>query len=664
MTPSRISMAHVHTFRNLGDAQIRPDGREVAVVVSDVYVDGTPLPRSEILVVDLENGSSRPLSAGGLSELAPRWAPDGQTLAFLSDVDEPGVLRPYVTPVLGTPRPILSGAASSSGVVERPRLHTVRTDAPEWSPNSREVGVLMFDEGASNPAVRAVTHETRHPLSRAWAINAETGDERALSPEGLHVWEFAWSPSGDAIAAITSSGAKEKDWYEPTLTVIDAAGARSRVISAPPDDLATGQPPRNATIGRQMALPRWSPDGKWLSFICGSMSDRGLIGGDLYVVGLDGSPPRNLTPGAPASVSWYEWDADSSSVLVCAWHEGRQALGRCDVSSEGMDVIWSGEVAFADRYQPRFSRAADGHLALVREDHIHPRELWTFNPLATPDGQWRQVTTIQPSVEGLVFSELRTLTWTASDGTVSHGHLLRPRDADPDAALPMVVFPHGGPTFLHQYLFHSRVEGPYAVPFELFPANGVSILLANMRGSLGWGRPFAEANLGDLGGGDLADTIAGVDYCIEAGLADPKRIGYAGWSSSGLLAAAVSCMTTRFRAILVGAAVVDKRAMRHVNPSFDKLFYPPDAYEAGGQYDRSSPITHVAKVKTPTLIIHAFGDQILPAGQALEWHVAMQENGQTPEMVLYEGEGHAIMGKASQADIAERVVGWFVRALT
>jgi dipeptidyl aminopeptidase/acylaminoacyl peptidase len=228
----------------------------------------------------------------------------------------------------------------------------------------------------------------------------------------------------------------------------------------------------------------------------------------------------------------------------------------------------------------------------------------------------------------------------------------------------LVVFPHGGPTFLHQYLFHSRVEGPYAIPFELFPASGLSILLVNMRGSLGWGRPFAEANLGDLGGADLTDTLAGLEHCIDLGLVDPDRVGYAGWSSSGLLAAAVSTMTTRFKGILVGAAVVDKRAMRHVNPSFDKLFYPPDAYEAGGRNDRSSPITQVANVSTRTLIIHAFGDQILPAGQALEWKVALEEHGRAPDVVIYEGEGHAILGKASQADIADRVVSWFVQQLT
>lgn len=661
MTSSQIAMADAHLFRNVADAQIKPDGSEAAIVVADVYIDGSPLPRSEILVFDLQSGASRRISAGGNAELCPRWGPDGRNLAFVSDSGQPGVLRPFVARDAESAEPLVQETtASTSGVIERPRLHTVGTDVPVWSPTGAEVGVLMA-QSASEGRLNT-THDVGHPLSRVWAIDVSSGRERPVSPQGLHVWEYAWSPDGDAIAAITSTAAEESSWYESALTVIDGRTGNAREICSPPEDLADGQRPRQAEIGRQLALPRWSPDGTQIAFICGSMSDRGLVGGDLYVVGFDGSDPKNLTRGIPASVSWYEWDPDGKSLTACAWFEGRQAIGRCVTSSTGLEILWDGEVAFADRFQPRFTRAGDT-FAVVREDHTHPRELWTFELAADTASRWRQVSSVQPPVDPFAFSELRTLTWTAPDGTQSQGHLLRPPGAHPDAALPMVVFPHGGPTFLHQYLFHSRVEGPYAFPFELFPSHGLSILLPNMRGSLGWGRPFAEANLGDLGGGDLEDTLAGVEYCVDLGLADPDRIGYAGWSSSGLLAALVSCMTTRFKAILVGAAVVDKRAMRHVNVSFDKLFYPPDPYVAGGRYDRSSPITQVANARTPTLIVHAFGDQILPAGQARQWQTGLEEQGQTPEIVIYEREGHAIIGKASQADIAERVVDFFLRKL-
>jgi dipeptidyl aminopeptidase/acylaminoacyl peptidase len=333
------------------------------------------------------------------------------------------------------------------------------------------------------------------------------------------------------------------------------------------------------------------------------------------------------------------------------------------VESPKLTIYWHGRAAFADRSQPRFSIAGDGTLVVAKEDPQRPREIWVVTDLLSVAPHWRQLTTIQLPVDNLALGRSDTLQWMSDDGMRIQGLLLRPANAEPNRPLPLVVFPHGGPIFLNHYLFRGWVEGPYVLPFELLAARGIAVLLPNPRGSVGWGSRFVDAILRDHCNGDLKDVLAGVDYCIQQGIADPHRIGIAGWSSSGTLAAWATCVTDRFKAAMVGTGILDLRARHHVKPVFTELFYGDDPYRMGGNCDQRSAVTNAHRVRTPTLIVHGDRDNVIPLSQSLEWCDALRSHGQRVKLVVYPREGHAIRERQHQIDLCHRIVGWFVQEL-
>jgi len=654
-------------FRVVADAQISPDGLLVAFVIADPFrARGSGLPKSEIQLVRIEGGPVTPLSPPAADHQShPRWSPDGRRLAFLSDRGSPGRLALWLWQRDG--RGI---APVGTQGVEDTGPHTASVAAPEWSPDGRSIAFLVRDpapaprEAGLLDAANDVLDSAAPPTyQRLWVVDVETGSSTCITG-GLdaQIWEASRSPDGRQFAMILSERPEERAWYRSRLATIDGTGANVRALL---DGTTLGPgavDPLGRRVGRQLAHPRWSPDGRWISCVGCTWSDRGIVGGDLYVLPSTGGSARNLTEGLPVSVSWTHWISDRR-ILVAGWHDGEQVLTAVDPVTGSVDSGWRARAALADRAQPRFSVAAEGTIAAVREDPSNPREVWVVPERAvSASSPWQQLTRVQPGTQHLDLATCETIHWRGRDARPIQGHLLR-RHAATAGPSPLVVFPHGGPVFLHQYLFHGWVEGPYALPFQLLAAAGIAVLLPNPRGSLGWGADFVEAILGEHGSEDLYDVLNGVNHCVDRGIADPERLGIAGWSSAGLLAALATCRTHRFRAAVVGAGKVNPRAMCHVHPDFDRLFYGGSPFRLDTRYDRCTALTDVANVRTPTLIVHGQNDALLPMAQAECWHTALVEHGVPTQLVVYPGEAHAIREYHHQRDLAVRIVRWFERWL-
>jgi dipeptidyl aminopeptidase/acylaminoacyl peptidase len=221
---------------------------------------------------------------------------------------------------------------------------------------------------------------------------------------------------------------------------------------------------------------------------------------------------------------------------------------------------------------------------------------------------------------------------------------------------PLIVSIHGGPHGSHPAIFNP-------LEAQIYAAAGYVVLLPNPRGSVSYGEAFAQGCVGDWGGGDYRDIMAGVDHLIERGAVDPKRLYVEGYSYGGYMAAWIVTQTDRFRAAVSGAPVTDLVSsfgtddILHV--SIEAMGGSP--FERMEEYYRRSPCTFVERVTTPVLLMHWEGDLRDPISQSEQFFKGLKFFGKETEFVRYPGGAHGIRTPFQAIDLVERTLDWFAR---
>jgi dipeptidyl aminopeptidase/acylaminoacyl peptidase len=165
-------------------------------------------------------------------------------------------------------------------------------------------------------------------------------------------------------------------------------------------------------------------------------------------------------------------------------------------------------------------------------------------------------------------------------------------------------------------------------------SRGYAVLYPNVRGSTGYGSKFVEMNRADWGGGDFKDVMAGVDAMIARGVADANRLGIGGWSCGGYMAAWAVTQTNRFKAAVSGIAVTMASEFGTENGSaYDEWFYGTP-YEKLDGFIKSSPITFVKNVRTPTLLLQGESDLTDPIGQSQQFYRGLKRYGVATDFVV------------------------------
>lgn len=626
-------------MRNPAEAQIHPDGGPIVYTVTNAVMEYKQAHRTSELWMTDGGAEARRLTAVGTSARHPRWSPDGTRLGFIGCRAGQEQDQFFILDVgWGEARCL----TECKGGVRS--FH--------WMPDGASVALLLTDdppedEDERKESGRDQIEYERHPrFNRVWICDLASGNLRCATGEDLQVWEFAPSPDGRKLTAIVADQPYNWAWYRSRLVTIDLETGNVSTLYDPP---------------QQITRPVWSPDGNRIALISCAWSDQGMTGGDVLLVDAAGGEPVNLTAGQPRSFTTVEWDHSGDGFVAFAVEDGQAAFCRLGIDG-ACAVLWKEPVSLGFYNDSIFSRDRTGtRLAVVRSDPNHPAEAWTLDLGPGDDGEtltWRCHTDTNPQVAGKTSHRLETLHWRSFDGTTIQGLLLRPAEVDPSVRLPTIVLIHGGPTGVTTYDFPNHRMGGWA---HLLAEAGYAVLMPNPRGSMGFGTSFAEANLGDMGGGDLADILAGVDYCIEQSIADPDRLGVGGWSYGGYLTPWAISQTPRFKAAVAGAPITNWTSFHGVStiPHFDATFYASDPFNADGIYTFRSPIYHVRKVQTPTLFLQGEQDPVCPQGQSHEMWRALTELGVESELVIYPREEHGPREREHVRDVLQRVVNWF-----
>jgi dipeptidyl aminopeptidase/acylaminoacyl peptidase len=637
-SPNPLAVDHaIHVLfgvHEIWETAISPDGQRVAWAESLAGKNGAPSPNKAIYVADWKAPAGRVrVSAGNgvaANEGSVAWSPDSNQIAFLSDAGHAGQQELYV---------------ATPGEAARELTH-VRGDlaGPKWSPDGKTIAMLFIENAprASGPLAAETRDEgvvgAKIFEQRLALVEAATGRMRQISPAGLYVYEYDWSPDSQKIVATAAPGNGDDDWYIAQIRVFNTATGADHSIYKPP-------------VTMQMGRPKWSPDGSTIAFISGIMSDEGSVGGDIYTLPAEGGEPRDITPGLKATPSTLDWGADSKTIRFGEIVDGESGIAEVHLDSGAISTIWTGpERIGGGGFGVGVSLSRDGKFsAVVRQSFSEPPEVW-----AGPTGAWKQVTTLNQGLQP-AWGEAKSLHWKTGIGEVQ-GWVVYPLHFEPGKKYPLIVSVHGGPAAANLPNWPSRRSYEMALP-----AAGYFLLFPNPRGSFGMGEAFTRANVKDFGGGDFRDIMAGVDEAIKTLPVDPERLGITGWSYGGDMSMWAVTQTDRFKAAVIGAGLSDWLSYYGEN-QIDKWMIPyfgASVYEDPAVYAKSAPIDFVKNVKTPSLLVVGDSDGECPPPQSYEFWHALVYFGVPTEFVIYPHEGHGFVNPAHSRDVAERAVAWF-----
>jgi dipeptidyl aminopeptidase/acylaminoacyl peptidase len=621
-------LSTLQSVREFDATAVSPDGKRVAWVWKLENAKGA-LKNGAVEVAGLSTPAEQPRRITAArdgrahDERWPAWSPDSRSLAFRSDAAVAGQAQVWVVPAAGgPPRQITHVKGQISDL--------------RWSPDGRAIAFL-FVEGSSQEtgALTAYKPDAGVVLEtideqRIAVVDVASGTVRQVSPPNLYVYDYDWSPDGKAFAAEAAEGSGTNNYWIAQLYTVDVPSGRAKSVWKPP---------------LQIACPRWSPDGREIAVIHGLMSDEGSTGGDIWTVPAAGGAPRNRTDGMKASASAIFWRSPNE-ILFTEHVDGDEGIAALDASGK-IRTLWRGSAVVS-----KFSVAKQGLAsAAVRSSFSQPHEV-----VAGPIGAWTTLTRANAGIRPL-WGDGRSLTWK-SDGYRVQGWLLAPLERDATKKSPMVVAVHGGPSSAATAGWPSRWAA-------VLSSQGYYVFLPNPRGSYGQGEAFTRGNVKDFGHGDLRDIDRGLDAAIAAAPIDPKRLGICGWSYGGYMAMWAVTQTNRYAAAVAGAGIVSWQSYYGQNRIDQWLlpFFGASVYDDPAIYARSSPITFIKKVKTPTLVLHGDRDSEVPTPQGYEFWHALKTLGVPTTLVIYENEGHSISDPKHQLDRDRRLVDWFGKYL-
>jgi dipeptidyl aminopeptidase/acylaminoacyl peptidase len=274
----------------------------------------------------------------------------------------------------------------------------------------------------------------------------------------------------------------------------------------------------------------------------------------------------------------------------------------------------------------------------------------------------RQAGHVNADLPKLPLGLTRVIRWKGPGNLDVEGLLTYPVDYQEGKRYPLIVISHGGPPDAFSQNF---IASPGHYPIAAFASRGYAVLRSNVRGSTGYGKRFRYANYGDWGYGDFDDMMAGVDKAIEMGIADPARLGIAGWSYGGYMTSWAITQTHRFKAASIGAPVTDLASM---NGTADMWTFTPDymhaeSWENPEVYVKHSPVYNAKGVTTPALIQQGHDDTVVPLGQGEEYYNALQAQGVLVRMVVYPRSNHSPRESKIVRNIMQENLDWFDKYL-
>jgi dipeptidyl aminopeptidase/acylaminoacyl peptidase len=612
--PEPFELQHLLAAAVPSDPTVRADGGAVAFVLTAAH----PTDDRWVRTVTVVGADGTAASSDGPDDRHPRWAPAGDTLAFI----RPDHHGSDIVVAWPDGRPL-----------SRP-ANAVRSFA--WSPDGARLAVVTnipADTAVDGPIVI---------------------DRPAYKRDGA-----GWQPAGAELVVTDVDTGVARSLLGPCRTIGDVAwttDGTAMVVALPHDDTSWRWDLHRVDVATG-STTLLTDHGDWDRAACPIPLDGGDV---LYVGGEAGPTPaelrrislgrvaphldRNVTIGVPA----YPGAPPVRRGDQVLFTANDAAVSRlCRVPLAGGDTEW---LTPPDAVVHGLATAGD-RVVVTESTADCPGRVRDLDGVT----QWAAPAAALPW-------RVEELDVVASDGRRVPCVLLRSVHAGEAPAATLLDL-HGGPHNVSNAVLATGNLHRWQLARQ-----GWHVLLPNVRGSDGYGETWYRGL--EEGGGwastDVGDALAVADAAVARGLADPARLAVHGYSYGGLLVAALTSTTDRFAAAAMGGAPVDLLAFASSADLPVALWHR----EVGGlpwadaHVGRRSPIHRVGDVRTPTLIIHGTADQRVPVAQAEQWFQGLQAHGVPSQLVLHRGAPHGFVTAGSPRTVAavgERIADWLVR---
>ncbi len=593
-----LAIEKLYMTRQIGAAAWSPDGKQLVFVAN---ISG----RNNLWLVGSEGGWPTQLTVSDQRQTSPTWSPDGKWIAYISDYDGDEQWDVFmVSPKTGQ-------------VTNLTHTREISEENPRWSPDSRYLAYTVKPKTSSvyeidvfDKLMRSVKHVT----------TGTAADKINDNP--------IWSHNGKSIV-YTQSQAKGTD---SNIFIADVASGESTLLT----------PHQGEQLYEAEDI---SPDGTKLLITSNAANGYDNVG---------------LLDIASKKISWLtkdKWEISGGNLSP----DGKSATWTANV--DGNTEIYLHNLAARTtkalplpkgvNYPVGAQSAFDHNGSRLLYNHNGPNtpgDLWTYG-LAS--GKSQQITNslvagvrAEDMVEPfLVHFPSRDGKWTISAFVYVPYNMVRNGQ---NAAL---VYVHGGPT--------SQTVNSFNRLIQHMVNQGYMVIAPNYRGSTGYGKEFQQANLFDMGGGDLQDVLAAADFIKQTGYLDPKKIALVGGSYGGYLT--MMGVTKAPEVWAAGVPIVPFvnwfTEIRNEDPVLQQsdLATMGDLEKNKDLFHDRSPIFFVDQIIAPLLLLAGGNDPRCPKEESQQVVDAVKKRGGTVELKVYENEGHGFARVENQIDAYKRV---------
>jgi len=601
-----LTIEKLYMTRQIGGADWSPDGKSIVFVSN---ISG----RNDLWLMPSEGGWPTQLTVSDQRQTSPVWSPDSKWIAYMSDYDGDEQWDIFfVSPKTGQ-------------VVNVTNTREIAEEAPAWSPDGRYLAYMVkprtssvFEIDVYDTLLRDVKH-----------LTTDTPKDR------MNV-DPIWSKDGKFIV-YSQHQAKGTD---SNLFFVDVASAQSTLLT--PHD------------GEQLySANDVSPDGKQV--LISSTAGNGYQNAGLLDI-------------ATKKIRWLtkdKWEVSGGAFSP----NGRLLTYMANV--DGNTDVYMYETATGKARAlplPKGLNDAGGVVPFSRDNtrllYHHngptsPGDLWVYT---LADGKSHRLTqSLVGGVRSQDMVEPYLVHYPSKDGkwTIS-AFVYAPFNLPRNGQHPAIVYVHGGPTAQTMNTFNRFVQ--YMVN------QGYFVIAPNYRGSTGYGKEFQQANLFDMGGGDLQDVLTAADWIKQTGYIDPKKLILMGGSYGGYMTMmGVTKAPDRWAA---GVPIVPFVNWFTEIQNEDPVLQQSDLATMGDPeknkalYEDRSPINFVDQIKAPLYLLAGGNDPRCPKSEAQQVVDAVKKRGGVVEYKVYENEGHGFARVENQIDAYKRVADFLKAHVT